>query len=88
MSDQRGEASQPSAPAPDLASEILEGLALNMKANGIASAEATAVTLIGSALRFILLARGPEAARRMVEQVRDGLDDAIILNSHQDGAVH
>ncbi len=52
-------ASQPSAPAPDLASEILEGPALNRKAHGLANANAIALTVIGAALKFILDARGP-----------------------------
>jgi hypothetical protein len=57
-------ASQPSGPAPDLASEILEGPALNRKAHGLANANAIAVTVIGAALKFILNERGLDAAKR------------------------
>jgi hypothetical protein len=50
--------------SPDLALEILEGLALNRKAHGLANANAIAVTVIGAALKFILNERGPDAAKR------------------------
>jgi len=76
------------ASQPDLAAEVIAGLALNRQNHGVASAEAVAVTLIGAALRFILISLGPEAARSNVEQVRLALEDVITLNEHQKGAVH
>ena len=70
-------ASQPSAPAPDLASEILEGPALNRKAHGLANANAIALTVIGAALKFILDARGPAARQTGTRRHRDILEAAI-----------
>jgi hypothetical protein len=69
--------SQASASAPDLASEILENLELNRKAHGLANANSTAVTLIGAALKFILDARGPAAARRELADIGEVLEAAI-----------
>ena len=63
--------------SPDLASEILEGLALNHKAYGLASANVTASTLIGAALRFIVETFGTDAAGREVATMREALEATI-----------
>jgi hypothetical protein len=54
------------APALDLASEILEGLALNRKAHGLAHASVAASTLIGA-----------DAAAREVASMREALEATI-----------
>ena len=61
--------------SPDLASEILEGLALNRKAHGLADASVTVSTLIGAALRFIV--DGADAAGREVASMREALEATI-----------
>jgi hypothetical protein len=71
--------------SPDLASEILEGLALNRKAHGLADASVTVSTLIGAALRFIVETFGADGAGREVASMREALGATIRSGIENEG---